>query len=285
MTQPSIGRHVNSLEQSVNAALFTRSRQGLRPTALGLSLIPQAQAMAAAAQSLQRAASAPNGQARGTVRVTASEMMGTLVLPAMLAAFRAKHPAIVVELALSNRNEDLLQREADIAVRMQRPTQSALVARHVGDVRLGLFAHERYARECGLPQSLAELASHPLIGIDRDEQVLDHPALKHLGLRRESFALRCDSDVAQLMAMKAGFGIGACQIPLAADDPDCVAVLPGSVEMRYEVWLAMHEDQRHTHRIRLLFEHLAEALGAYVQRGEQGNGNASQLAHHARRAR
>lgn len=264
LTQPSISRHINALEQCLNAALFTRSRHGLNPTPLANSLLAQVQTMASAANSLMRTASAASTQAQGTVRISASEMVGTMVLPPMLAAFREQHPAIVVELALSNRNEDLLQRQADIAVRMQRPTQAALVARHVGSVKAGLFAHQSYARRHGLPSDLQALFMHPLIGVDRDETPLQHPALVKLGLSRESFALRCDSEVAQWMAVQAGFGIGACQLSLVVGDPQYLHVLPEEVQWNYEMWLAMHEDQRDTLRIRLLFDHLANGLQRHL---------------------
>ena len=208
LTQPSVSRHIQLLEEQLNVALFTRSRQGLNPTAMAMSLLPHAQTMAGAAEQLQRMASAPQEHARGTVRVTASCMMGSMVLPQMLASFRRRQPEIALELVLSNRNEDLLQRQADIAVRMARPTQTALLARQVGQVRLGLYVHQDYVDEHGRPDTLADLSRHALIGIDRDNSALQHPELAALKLRPESFALRCDDDVAQLMADGCGRGAG-----------------------------------------------------------------------------
>lgn len=69
------------------------------------------------------------------------------------------------------------------------------------------------------------------------------------------------------MAVKAGFGIGARQAGLAAADPDLVPVLPGAVGFGYEMWLAMHEDLRGTRRVRLVYDHLAEGLSAYLRQG------------------
>src|SRR5690606_20025992 len=117
-----------------------------------------------------------------------------------------------------------------------------------------------------LPASLDELFRHPLIGIDRDEGILEGVSIGGRTLSRELFALRCDSDVAQLMAVKAGFGIGVCQLGLAADDPDLVPVLPEAVEFGYEMWVAMHEDLRQTRRVRLVFDHLVEGLTAYARK-------------------
>lgn len=265
LTQPSVGRHIHQLEAGLGVVLFTRSRQGLNPTAMAQSLLPQAKAMASAAEQLLRTASTSQGHTHGTVRVAASEVVGTLVLPRILSAFRELHPHIAIELVLSNRNEDLLQRDADIAVRMQRPTQAALVARHIGHVRVGLFAHRDYVRKHGQPNTLAALAQHPLIGIDKQLHTLSYPGLSEHRLAREDFSLRCDSDVAQFMVMKAGFGIGACHFPLASAEHHLVSVLADSVGWSYAVWLAMHEDQRKTPRIKQLFEYLAVELRAYVQ--------------------
>ena len=100
--------------------------------------------MASAADALARVASGEAEEERGSVRVTASEMIGAEVLPAQLAAFREQHPRIAIELVLSNRAQDLLRREADIAVRMVRPTQSALRARTARRLRVAFHAHPRY---------------------------------------------------------------------------------------------------------------------------------------------
>ena len=262
LTQPTVGRHIDALEQALGVALFTRSQSGLLPTGSALSLVPHAEAMASAAQALQRAASGEAEEDRGTVRVTASEMIGTEVLPQCFAAFREAHPRVVVELVVSNRSDDLLRREADIAVRMVRPTQSALLARKLGSVRLGMFASARYVKAHGTPKTLAELAGHPLIGFDR---VAPAMRLDDLGIpvNRELFAFRCDSDVAQYEALRAGFGLGVCQIALARRDK-LVPVLPGKIGFQLGVWLVMHRDLKASRRMRLMYDHLAAHLTAYI---------------------
>jgi DNA-binding transcriptional LysR family regulator len=267
LTQPTVGRHVAALEAGLDAALFTRSPQGLTPTPAALDLLPRVEEMHAAAQAAARAVSGgPSGET-GVVRLTASEIVGGIVLPPILADFREKHPGVVIELTLTNRNEDLLRRDADIAVRMARPTQTALVARRIGSVGIGLFAHRRYAAAHGLPQTLDDLAAHPMIGFDRDDTARRSIAAPDTPLiTRETFAFRTDSDLAQLAALRAGFGVGGCQIGIAADEPDLVPVLPGLVRFELEMWLAMHEDLRGVVRVRQMFEHLAAALGEYARR-------------------
>jgi DNA-binding transcriptional LysR family regulator len=264
LTQPTVGRHVESLARTLAIPLFTRSPSGLLPTEAALGFVPHAEAMEAAAAALERAASGEAAEERGTVRLTASEVMGVEVLPAMLARFCIRHPGIVLELALSNRNEDLLRREADLALRMVRPRQVALVARRVGAVRLGLYAHRRYAEARGLPRNLEELWQHPIIGFDRDDASWRSLGGTAFAVTRERFAFRSDSDLAQLAALRAGLGIGGCQHPIARRDRDLVPVLPRALRFRLEMWLAFHEDLRASRRVRLLFDHLAEELGRYA---------------------
>src|SRR5579862_1952257 len=169
--QPTVGRHIETLEEELGAPLFTRSAGGLAPTEAALALRPHAEAMAAAAEALVRTASGEADAVRGVIRVTASDVIGVEVLPPMLAAFHEANPEVVIELNLANRQEDLLRREADIAVRMVRPTQNALLARRVGAVRLGLFAHRRYVEAHGKPLRLDDPAIAG-IGFDRDLQML-----------------------------------------------------------------------------------------------------------------
>lgn len=266
VTQPTAGRHVDALETAVGVRLFTRSRDGLLPTKLAQTLVPHAETMAAAAAKLVRTASGEQGQARGTVRIAASEVVGTFVLPPELALLRRDHPAIEFELALSNRNDNLLRGEADIAVRMVRPMQEAIIARHVGAVRVGLFAHRSYIQLHGVPATPDQLFEHATIGIDRDEALLAGIKVGARTVSRDMFALRCDSDAAQMMALKAGLGIGGCHLVLAAQDPDLIRILPETIEFGYEMWVAMHEDLQDTHRVRLVFDHLVHALSAYVNR-------------------
>jgi len=265
LTQPTLGRHIDELEQALGGiALFTRSQQGLIPTDAALELVPHAEAMAAAAAAVIRAASGAVGAERGAVRLTASEIVGTEVLPPILARFHAHHPGIAVELVLSNATEDLLRRDADIAVRMARPKQAALVAKFLGRVALGLHAHRRYLEANGNPRSLDELTRHAIIGFDRETPSARAVRALGLPLEREMFAFRSDSDLAQLAALRAGYGVGVCQLGLARREPELVRLLPADFSVDLDVWVVMHKDLRASHRMRLMFDHLARELAVYV---------------------
>lgn len=265
LAQPTIGRHIAALEQALGLALFTRAPHGLAPTPAAHRLEPHAEALAAGTEALLRAAS-DEGAVAGTVRIAASEVVGAEVLPPILADLRAAHPALSVELTLSSVVADLLRRDADIAVRMVRPSQSALVARRIGTIALGLHAHPRYLARCGMPVDLAALDAHALIGFDRETAYIRSLDPAAMGLARRRFALATDSDLAQLAAIRAGFGIGACQVPLARRD-GLVRVLPQAFALDLETWVVMHEDLRASPRCRAVFDALAAGLGTYLATG------------------
>jgi DNA-binding transcriptional LysR family regulator len=265
LTQPTIGRHVDALEGSLGVALFTRSVHGLKPTDAALDLLPHAKAMAATAAALARAASGEAQDERGTVRITASDVIGAEVLPAILARARAAHPAIAFELALSNRTENLMLREADIAVRMVRPTQQNLVARKIGDVPVMLYAHRSYVKRRGTPRSLSDLARHDIIGYDTEMRALEAFSAQGLAASRDVFALRTDNQIAQLALLRAGAGIGGMQRQLAAREKALMPVLHGTVRIPLEMWLVTHEDLRSSRRVRAVFDFLADALTAYAK--------------------
>ncbi|HUO13087.1 MAG TPA: LysR family transcriptional regulator [Caulobacteraceae bacterium] len=281
LTQPTVGRQIEQLEAQLGGPLFTRSVSGLAPTDVALSLRPHAEAMAAAAEALLRTASGEADAARGTVRVTASDVMGVEVLPPILTAFHEAHPEVTIELNLANRQEDLLRREADIAVRMARPTQGALLAKRVGFVAVRLYAHRQWLERHEVPTNL-EAARPYGIGFDRDPQIVRLLAESQQPLTRDLFAFRSDHDLAQLAALRAGFGVGGCQAPIAARDPELVPVLPDAFHWEMEVWVAMHEDLKTSRRMRLMFDWLVDGLTAYVRgrapspaRGVLQNGPAS----------
>lgn len=265
VAQPTIGRHVHALEQALGVSLFTRSQTGLLPTEAALELRGHAEAMRSAAAALKRAAEGHGAGIRGTVRVSASEVVGAEILPSVLAALRRAHPELRIELVLSNRVQDLLKREADIAVRMTTPKQGALVARRIGSVAVGLHAHRDYLAQHGTPKTLADLARHALIGFDQETPFLRAARKTMPAWNREAFALRSDSDLAQLALIRAGCGIGACQVALARRDDALVRVLARQVAIGLDTWITMHEDLRHNPRCRVVFDTLVEGLRPYVR--------------------
>ena len=219
--------------------------------------------MSAAASAAVRDASGAANSLTGAIRITASEMVGVEVLPPMLASFREQHPGVVIELRLSNINDDLSRREADIAVRMSQPSQSSLIAKKVGEVSLGFYATPEYLARHGAPEMLEDLKGHTIIGFDASASIRDVPGL-NMPVSREMFSFRADSDLAQTAAIRAGFGIGVCQTGLARRY-GLVRVIPNFDFFTMGCWIVMHENLRGSRRMRLMFDHLVEGTTAYIR--------------------
>lgn len=264
LAQPTVRRRIEALEAGLGVALFTRHPNGLTPTEAGLSLAEHADAMAMAADAFRRAASAGASATSGIVRVSASEIIALEVLPPIIAQLRADYPGLIVIVSASNRTEDLLHREADIAVRMVRPVQNGLVARRLGAMVLGLFGRADYLDRVGRPQTLDELAALGMVGPEQDTIMLRGVRAQGIAVRPADFAVRSDSDVVQLALIRAGAGIGACQIALADAPVPLERVLADAFAHPLDTWLVMHEDLRSTARVRLVFDALGDGLRRHV---------------------
>lgn len=263
ITQPTAGRHIAVLEAAFGQPLFTRSHEGLRPTEAALALREHAEAMRDIVAALEREATRRREWA-GTVRIAASEVIAVEVLPPLLAALRRELPGLVVELVASNRMQNLLSREADIAVRMTPPRQEALIARRVGGVAMGLYAHADYLTRQGRPQRQEDLGRHALVGFDEELPFLRDYVKRFPAWRREAFSFRTASDLAQLALIRAACGIGVCQVGVAQRDPQLVRVLPQVCDFTLDAWIVMHEDLRRNALCQAVFEALSVGLEAYA---------------------
>ncbi|MDJ1018256.1 MAG: LysR family transcriptional regulator [Paracoccaceae bacterium] len=260
LTQPTVGRHIDLLEERLGFTLFTRGREGMRLTDKGSDLVATASEMLGTAADFERVASGLEERIEGTIRISANEILGALLLPGLVADFMAEHPMIEIEIEVSNEITNLLQRDADIAVRMFRPTQNDLVARKIIDVPLGLFAHRSYLERHPAPRSVDDLDQHVLLGQDRNPSLINAYNALGMSLTPNSFQFRTDSNIATINAIRAGIGIGPLHVGMAKLWPDLVQVLPDLPVPSLELWLACHADVRHNKRIRLVMDFLAQRM-------------------------
>ena len=170
------------------------------------------------------------------------------------------HPEIEVELDVSNQVSNLLQRDADIAIRLFRPEQNDLIARKIVDLPLGLFAHDAYLERHPAPRTVNDLKDHLLIGQDRNTGLIGAYNDAGVALRPNDFGFRCDNDIAEINAVRAGIGIGPLHTGMASQWSDVTQILPDIPVPALELWLACHADVRHNKRIRVVMDFLAEKL-------------------------
>lgn len=264
VSQPTLGRHIAELEQALGLVLFRRGHGGYEPTQQGLALLARAQAMREQAEAFSRLAFGTAETVSGTVRIAASEVVAACVLPAMLARFAQAEPGIEIEIVASDLVENLLRRDADIAIRMVEPRQLDLVARKVTDIPLTACASRAYLDRRGRPVALQDLLGHDLIGFDRSNDMIE--AFRRLGVTvdRHAFRLRSDNQLVLWNAVRAGNGIGFGHKPLVMADTELDALLPDLPLPSLPVWLAMHRDVRTSARMRRVADFLFEDLKAYA---------------------
>lgn len=260
-SQPTVGRHVAELETQLGVVLFERTGRGLVPTRMALQLAEAARNMQAGANQLSRTLASAQNQTSGTVRITASVPVAVHLLPPLLAELRQRQPGTQIELVSSNQISNLLRREADIAVRMVRPDQGSLVARKLGQVKLGVYAHRNYLTRHAPLRQPQDLLQHALIGNDADPAILQGFAAAGYPVTRDLFVLRSDDYIVQWQAVRAGLGIGFAPAYLASREPEVIEVLPGQLKVpALPMWLAVHREIRTNARIRQVYDFLAEAL-------------------------
>lgn len=263
-SQPTLGRQIRQLEESLGQVLFHRKPKGLDLTECGQALVEPAQVMHRAMVEIELAAAGQQTETTGAVRITASESVSVYILPPILARLRAKHPGISIDLMPSDSTENLLFREADIAVRMYRPEQLELVARHLGDFPLSIFASRAYLQKAGRPRTFADLYQHPLIGYDRSEAIIRGMQERNMAATREMFAFRCDSHTVGWEMLRAGCGIGF-GLKALGDLHDDVEALDFDLDLpNLPVWLATHQALRHTPRIAAVWDALAKGLKPHL---------------------
>lgn len=259
-SQPTMSRHIKALEDNLDVILFDRTGAGLQLTPAGIDLLEHARAMRDAAGQFSLAAGGQNAAVKGAVRITASEVVSSFILPPVLTRLRDAEPEIEIELVSSDRSENLLQREADIAVRMYRPKQMDVITKKVGELELGLFAHKDYLLSNGEPETIEDFHNHNVIGYDKDTQIIDGFAALGHKVDRSFFAFRCDSQVVCWQMVMAGFGIGFNQVQIGLEEPNLQRLMPEVDIPALPVWLTAHAALKTSRRVRRVYDFLDEAL-------------------------
>jgi len=265
VSQPTLGRQVKTMEEQLGIALFRRQPKGLSLTGEGEALLPFAMNMAEAASGFATAAAGRDMSVQGTVRITASEFTAMYMLPKLLAEFRLHHPDIQIELNPTDETANLLFREADIAVRMYRPTQLEMVTKKLGMLELGFFASNDYIARRGMPHSVDDLMDgHDLLGYDRSERFIRVANQMGWPLTREHFGFRCDTQLIHAEMTRNGAGVGVMEVNLAHQYGNLVPVMPEFPTPGLEVWLTTHEALRQTPRVALVWQALEVGMSQWL---------------------
>jgi DNA-binding transcriptional LysR family regulator len=259
-TQPSMGRHLRELETSLKEPLFVRLPGRLKSTARADVLFEALLGMRHAVREAESVLASSGASVSGVVRLAVSEAYGYHVIPAILVPLLEKNLDLEIELSVSNQTDNLLRRDADIAVRFFRPQQDSLIAVKVGETELGLYARDDYLARHGVPSDVELEASGVLAGNDREplqlSGVVQGPAPKS----PVKFRFRTDFVLAREAAALSGSAIAMMFTDIAKERPELKRVLAKRISLKQEVWLCAHEELRRSARMRYVWEHLEAAL-------------------------
>ena len=254
----TVGRRLVKLEEGLGARLFDRTPTGYVLTEAGHRLLPRAERIEREALGVERDVAGEDQKLEGVVRLTATEMLTTRFIAPQLRRFRERYPEIQLELHCTNLDVNLARREADIALRLARPTQEDLIIKRLSFIHLGLYASLDYVDRYGLPKD--SLAGHQMILFANTRPFRRENEWIEARMNGAQLALRSDSVSAIYSATVAGTGIALLPCLVADHDRHLVRVpVEGAPEPR-QIWQAVHKDLRDSARIRAVLDFVGKTM-------------------------
>lgn len=253
----TIFRSVQRIERGLSQRLFERSRSGYQPTEQAQILAGHAEQMEAQLESARSAAQLRPEQVSGTVRLTTTDtILHGLVAPA-LKELKAAHPLLGYELHSGNELASLTRRDADIAVRATKRPPQHLIGKHVGPIRVALFASKK-----GPIKRFEQVQAGRADWIAPDDALPEHPSVvwrrKHFPKAVPTYRVNSILTVMELVIQ--GLGIGVLPLFLVREHANLVALTPVLDECQSELWLLTHPESRHLRRVSTVFGVLAQRM-------------------------
>jgi DNA-binding transcriptional LysR family regulator len=257
----TLGRRLTALEADMKTQLLTRRTTGCELTPQGQALYATAERMETEMLAVQAATGAGDAAIAGTVRIGAPDGLGVAVLAPHLGGLTERHPQLKLQLVPVPRSFSLSQREADIAITIERPEQGRLISAKLTDYTLGLYASRDYLDKRGRPKMVEDLRQHARIGYVED--LIFSPSLNFTGevMRDWDAGFEISSAIGQVQAVRAGAGIAILHDYIARQDRELERLLP-EIRLRRSYWTTYHESMRDLPRMRTVIAYLQEVVAA-----------------------
>ncbi len=260
LTQSTLGRQVQSLEDELGVVLFERVGKGIQITPIGLDLVEHVKTMAEGASKLSMAAMGQSEALEGPVTITASEANSAFLLPPVIKKIRTLAPGIKIELVAKNESADLRKREADIAVRNFQPTQPDLIMKQVSDSLGNFYATKEFLKKNGPFKSKKDLAKANFVSIGEVSTYIAGLKAFGINLTRENFPVMTESHFVHWNLVKEGLAIGIMPHYIGDKDKSVERVLKSFKGISFSTWIVSHRELRTNRRIRFVFDQLVEAF-------------------------
>jgi DNA-binding transcriptional LysR family regulator len=255
----TVGRRIALLEKRLGVTLLNKTPDGFATTSAGEAILRQCMAMESAALDVERTAAGRDSRVAGSVRVTATEALAYQVVVPAVAALRQAHPELQVDLTVGVRSLDIARRDADLAIRLARPSASDLVCRKLGEMGFSLYASPRYLARSGRPLRGRGMAGYDLVTFT-GAPAATSPFFMGESLEGARIALRCDNPLMQLRAVANEAGIAELACFLGDASPGLVRVWPHEPPARRTAWLIIHQDMRRSARIKAVSGAIGDAF-------------------------
>ncbi|MBY5468500.1 LysR family transcriptional regulator [Rhizobium leguminosarum bv. trifolii] len=261
LNHATLSRRLTSLEVALKTRLFIRRTNGCELTAEGAMFLASAERMETEMLAAQASLGHTDTAIAGTVRVGAPDGFGVSFLAPRMGRLIERHPELKIQLVPVPRSFSLSQREADIAITLERPEQGRLVSSKLTDYTLGLYASRDYLASRGTPGDIDALKAHPRIGYVED--LIFTASLNFSGevMRSWDASFEISTAIGQTEAVRSGAGIGILHDYIARQYPELQRILP-EVSIRRAYWTTYHETARDLMRVRSVADFLQELVSA-----------------------
>ncbi|HEU0095963.1 MAG TPA: LysR family transcriptional regulator [Rhizomicrobium sp.] len=256
LSQSAVSRQISALEEEISTPLFQRHARGLTLTDEGELLFSAVTDVLGRLASAEEALKNVHDSPRGTLKITTAHGVGAYWLLPRLGAFLAQYPEVEVHLVMDDKELDLAQREADLAIRMRAPVQADLIQRKLFTVHYHMYASKDYLKDHPAPKTLEEIAGHHII-VYGETAV---PEIRDINWLLEAFkknakpggagrVIRINNITGILQAVEAGLGIGVVPDYVAAQHPSLERVLPDVAAPGFDVHLVYADALRQSKRV------------------------------------
>lgn len=252
LSQSAVSRQISALEEDLRVPLFHRHARGLILTEQGEVLYRTAHdvftKLAAAKTRLMDSREKPSGE----LRITTTVGLGSVWLTPRIKEFMELYPDIQVQLLLEDEELDLSMREADVAIRLRRPTQPDLIQRKLFTVHHHIYASVDYVKHQGIPKSLDDLDRHKILIFAGASYLSYLTLLQSVGRPEGDFrpvALRVNSAYGLRRAVQAGAGIAILADYLVAPDMNLVQIDLGMETPQFDTYFVYPEELKETKRV------------------------------------
>jgi DNA-binding transcriptional LysR family regulator len=257
----TVFRTIQKVEKGLGLRLFERSRAGYQPSELAQQLSAHGEQVEAQLEAARSVLQLQPDQVSGTVRITTTDtVLHGLVAPA-LKALQASHPLLGFDLHAGNELASLTRRDADIAVRATKRPPQHLVGKHIGPIRVALYAGKTAGKKSSI-KHFDDTVAAQASWIAPDDALPEHPSVvwrkKHFPKVVPRYRVNSILTVAELVAQ--GLGIGILPVFLAQRRTDFVPLTEVLDECQTELWLLTHTESRHLRRVSAVYGYLSQNL-------------------------